>query len=382
MNKSSFIYTLLLWLTLAPSCVEPFYPEIEAYENILVVDGSITDENKPYLVKLSRSFSYGEYKHYPVEGALVMVMDDAGVSYDLAEEESGSYYSDRASFTGMEGRQYQLRVVLAGGRTYESDWVSLKKAPPIEQLDLHFERKETSDPQVFNEGIQVYLSSRDPLNKTWYYRWEWEETWEFTVPINMPDAMKYKCWRSEVSRSIMIGTSGQLTSDRIIDYPVHFVSSQSNRLRKLYSLQVKQHAISKTAYEFWKMQDDLGENAGTLFDPIPTAIPGNIYCIDDPEEPVLGYFEASGVSTSRVFINRDLMPSDVFVPSDFEYCKFESFTNPGPTILNSMLAAGWIYVDEYNYLDSLIVRLTNHTSCVDCTLSGTNVKPDYWPEDE
>ena len=127
MNKSSFIYTLLLWLTLAPSCVEPFYPEIEAYENILVVDGSITDENKPYLVKLSRSFSYGEYNHYPVQGALVMVMDDEGVSYDLAEEESGSYYSDRASFTGMEGRQYQLRVVLAGGRTYESDWVSLKR---------------------------------------------------------------------------------------------------------------------------------------------------------------------------------------------------------------------------------------------------------------
>ena len=64
MNKSSFIYTLFLWLSLTPSCVEPFYPEIEAYENILVVDGSITDENRPYLVKLSRSFSYGEYKHY------------------------------------------------------------------------------------------------------------------------------------------------------------------------------------------------------------------------------------------------------------------------------------------------------------------------------
>ncbi len=66
------------------------------------------------------------------------------------------------------------------------------------------------------------------------------------------------------------------------------------------------------------LQDDLGENAGTLFDPTPTAIPGNIYCIDNPEEPVLGYFEASGVSTRRVFINRDLMPSDVFIPSDFE----------------------------------------------------------------
>jgi hypothetical protein len=382
MIKQRHIYSFIFLLILSYSCVEPFHPEIEAYENILVVDGFITDEYRPYLVKLSRSFSYGEYKHYPVRGALVVIMDENGESFELKEEGPGSYYSDTTLFTGMVGLQYRLHVVLDNGKAYESEWVFLKKAPPIERLDMQFERKETPDPQVFNEGFQVYLNSHDLQDETWYYRWEWEETWEFTVPMKMPSANKYRCWGSDVSRSIMIGSSRNLISDRVIDYPLHFVSTGSNRLRKVYSLVVKQHAISQSAYEFWKMQEDLGENAGTLFDPIPTAIPGNIYCIDDPEEPVLGYFEASGVSTKRIFINREMLPSDVFIPNGFEYCKFESLVNPNPAILNSMMSNGWIYVDEYNYLDSLVVRLTNHASCLDCTLTGTNVKPDYWPLDE
>jgi hypothetical protein len=382
MIKLRHIYSLFLLVLITHSCVEPFYPEIEAYENILVVDGFITDENRPYLVKLSRSFSYGEYKHYPVQGALIVIQDENGESFELEEESPGSYYSDATRLTGIEGNQYQLHVILDNGKVYESDWVVLKKAPPIERFDIQFERKETPDPQVFNEGIQVYLNSHDLQNDTWYYRWEWEETWEFTVPMQVPSVNKYRCWQSDVSRSIMIESSRHLTSDKVIDFPIHFVSAGSNRLRNLYSLQVKQHAISQSAYEFWKMQEDLGENAGTLFDPIPTAIPGNIYCIDDPEEPVLGYFEASGVSTRRLFISRDLMPSDVFIPNGFEYCKFKSLTNPNPAVINTMLSNGWIYVDDYNYMDSLIVRLTNHASCLDCTLTGTNVKPDYWPDDD
>jgi hypothetical protein len=177
----------------------------------------------------------------------------------------------------------------------------------------------------------------------------------------------------------MLGNTNHLTSDRIIDYPLHFVSTETNRLRILYSLLVKQYAISQAAYEFWKMHDDLSENAGTLFDPIPSQVTGNIYNLNDPEEPVMGYFEASGVSTRRVFVSDENLPGNVFVPSDFEFCQFLVLENPGN--LNSLLGQGWIYIDEYYDMNILMVRLTNNVKCFDCTLTGSNKRPDYWPEE-
>jgi hypothetical protein len=380
MAKRFHILVFIGLAVLSRSCIEPFTPEIPDYENILVVDGMITDELKPNLVKISRSFSYGEYNPEPEMGALVSVMDDAGGNFYLEELEPGHYYTDEDEFAGEPGRAYQLHFTLSDGKEYVSDYVILKKAPPVESLEAYYTQKETADPDHFIDGVQVYLNTSDPQNQTRYYRWEWEETWEYTVPMRIPDANIYRCWRSDLSRTILVANTGQLTSDRIIDFPVHFISAESNRLRILYSILVKQYALSQPAYDFWKMHEDQGENAGTLFDPIPTEIPGNIYNPDDPEEPVLGFFEASGTSSMRIFISPDLLPADVVIPTDFEYCRFQVMANPSEADLNYLLANGWIYIDDYYDRDDLIVRLTNHITCLDCTQTGTNVRPDYWPD--
>lgn len=380
MIKSPQIIGIILLAVISHACVETFYPDIEEYENILVVDGMVTDEKRPCLVRLSRTFSYEDFNASPESGATVIILDDKGLPFYLEETSPGNYYTDTSSFRGEAGSQYQLHIILADGKEYQSDYVMLKKAPPVEDLDVRYEEKETSVQDVVTNGIQFYLNTYDPQNETRYYRWEWEETWEFTVPMRAPDkADRYKCWKSNVSRSIMLGNTNHLTSDRIIDYPLHFVSDETNRLRILYSLLVRQYAISQAAYEFWKMHDDLSENSGTLFDPIPTKVGGNIYNLTDPGEPVMGYFEASGVSTRRVFVPNDLLPKDVFVPSDFEFCEFRVLVDP-PN-LAYYLNLGWVYIDDYYDMDKLIVRLTNNSKCYDCTLTGTNKRPDYWPEE-
>ncbi|MCK5461651.1 MAG: DUF4249 family protein, partial [Bacteroidales bacterium] len=61
MNKYPQIIGLILLTVLSHACIETFYPDIEEYENILVVDGMVTDENKPCLVRLSRTFSYEDF---------------------------------------------------------------------------------------------------------------------------------------------------------------------------------------------------------------------------------------------------------------------------------------------------------------------------------
>jgi hypothetical protein len=381
MNKTKTVIGFLVLAIMLHACIETFYPDIAGHENVLVVDGMVTDEERPSLVRLSRTFSYDDHNYHPESGATVIILDDKGTPHYLEEKKAGGYYTDSATFRGEAGGRYQLQIILADGTTYQSDYVTLKKAPPVESFDVRYEQKETRDRDDVIHGIQFYLNTHDPQNETRYYRWEWVETWEFTVPMQAPGkADRSHCWKSHESRSILIGNTNHLTADRIIDYPLHYVSTESNRLRILYSLLVRQYAISQAAYEFWKTHDDLGENAGTLFDPIPTRVAGNIYNISEPGEPVLGYFEACGVSTRRIFVSNDLIPKNVSIPSEFEFCKFLVLVDPPnlPYLLNS----GWMYVDEYYDMNKLIVRLTNSPKCFDCTLTGSNERPDYWPAEQ
>ena len=49
------------------------------------------------------------------------------------------------------------------------------------------------------------------------------------------------------------------------------------------------------------------EEQGGLYDPIPKPLTGNVSCVDDPSEPVLGYFSVSAVSSRRLFIENDTL---------------------------------------------------------------------------
>ena len=48
--------------------------------------------------------------------------------------------------------------------------------------------------------------------------------------------------------------------------------------------------------------------AGTIFEPQPAFIKGNIKSIYDPEEPVFGYFGASAITKASIFIPRSAIP--------------------------------------------------------------------------
>jgi hypothetical protein len=106
-------------------------------------------------------------------------------------------------------------------------------------------------------------------------------------------------------------------------------------------------------------------------------VAGNIYNITEPGESVLGYFEAAGVTTKRIFVAHDLIPENISIPTEFEFCKFLVLEDPDN--LPYWLNAGWIFVDEYYDMNKRMVRLTNSPKCYDCTLTGSNEKPDYWP---
>ena len=381
-------FKILIFLTLTPvimvRCIEPFYPDIEEYENVLVVDGLITNENMVYQVKLSRTMQFGDINKKPVPGAAVQVVDDLGSTYMFREIKSGTYQSYPEEFVGQTGRKYKLLIETSEGNKYESAFEELKQIPEIDSIHWQYKEKPSTDPDNPVKGIEILVDTHDPENKTRYYSWNWLETWEFLTPYHK-DTLPGHCWKYDSSRVIQIGSTDHLTEDILQNYPLYYISGSTNRLSLRYSVLIKQYSLTKEAFNYWSRIKETNENTGTLFDPIPTQVTGNVTDLNDPDKPVLGYFQASAVTTGRIFIDRaELIVYKLFVSDGFDYCESEMYTDtlntPRPDYLDLVENYGWIVYYQETSGPYVNTYLTNSIACVDCSVSGSPIKPDFWTD--
>ncbi|HEY4786202.1 MAG TPA: hypothetical protein VIH57_09130, partial [Bacteroidales bacterium] len=160
-----------------------------------------------------------------------------------------------------------------------------------------------------------------------------------------------------------------------------------------------QFILSEQAYTFFKDLNTLNQDQGTLFDPIPYSLIGNMKNLTHTDVPVLGYFLVAGGSEKRIFIDREDLPED-FNPTDgFDGCNTESTIVPW-TLRNdisqdpkvdSLMRLGYAVIDRNNsctYLgpgpctvkDSVVIVYMAKPYCFNCTLNGTNKVPDFWIE--
>ncbi len=361
-------------------CIDPYSPpEIEDYDDLLVIDANVNSTTGEAVVNLSRTQSLsdeGEITH--VSGASVLLEDELGNSVSLVDQGPGRYYRD-GLFLEI-GEKVRLTVRTSDGNEYQSDFVENKKTPKIDSLSY----------DVQQSGVQVYVNTHDDQDETWYYRWEYEETWEFAaqyyssyyfIPVedsftvefrNQADTL-YICWDSNNSEDLILGTSDFLERDVISEYPLRYVDATQGKLARKYSILVKQAALTNEAYNYYKLLEANTENLGSLFDPQPSKIIGNIRSVSNPEEEVLGYLNVFSEDELRLFLTYDEVGFFDFT-SGYETCRED------PVALDSLYLY-WRYREitrpRYNgpVIDGYYLTLPY---CVDCTLRGSNKRPDFW----
>ena len=378
----TYLTGILLPLTifLLPGCREPFDPPVEKYENILVVDGLITDAEGPHEVRLSRSFPFNENFPAPETGAVVLVRSDVPAEHLFLEEEPGLYRSDSA-LRGIPGRAYQLFIVTSDGEEFQSEWVELKQAPGIDSITHTLTSLTGGQGPEEATGVRISVSTHDPGNNTRYYRYEWLETWEILTPIASSFyPAEQRCWRSSLSSEISVATTDHLTADVLTGHPLFVIRTTDNRLAIRYSVLVRQYALNRETYEYWKDLQEVTQNTGTLFDPIPQRVEGIMSHLPEGRIPVLGLFQASGVSSGRIFIDREEIPKGLYIPGGFENCRF--YETSSPSEMEYYLNHGFEFVDEYVDGNTLFKIYTESPDCFRCTFSGSNRRPEYWPADD
>lgn len=360
----------------ATSCKEPFNPEVKNKGvNLLVVEGTIFDGSEITSFKLTRTADLSDGKITPESKAVVIVEGEENDQYVLTEVSSGTY-SARLNALKIN-KNYRLRIK-AAGKEYLSAFVPLKNTPDVDQIVW----------QKNPAGVAIGVNTHDPENNTRYYRWQFEHTWEFhssyVSPIDYvngvikarPNYMDiYRCWKTENSALVLVGSSANLSRDVISNFKLVNIPPASWQLSVLYSILVKQFAMTEEEFKYWQKIKKNTEDLGSIFDPQPSEIPGNITCVSAPEEPVIGFVGACVPKQKRIFIS----PADVSPWLYSQHCNMFDVKDDPDSLRAFFLSDRAEPLERYTGQDGKFRYTGAESDCVDCTLRGTNVKPSFWP---
>ncbi len=73
-----------------------------------------------------------------------------------------------------------------------------------------------------------------------------------------------------------------------------------------FLITVHQNSITRGAYNYWQLVQQESRRSGSIFDPAPVNIKGNIESTDKTQKSALGYFMASASESRRLLIDRSI----------------------------------------------------------------------------
>jgi len=295
-----FIHVIILFTgaLLFAGCIKQATLVYRAPNPSLVVEGLLLTDSTPCTITLSRSGIFsregGQSADY-INDATVYLKSDAGDSIKLYTIGNGQYQS-AATINAKVGSSYSLAITLSNGKRYAS--VPEKIAPVTKSFSLdsiHI----TSD-YAYGDlyGAQMEISTQDPANEVNYYRWisvDWAAREATGVPCGINPCFVY-CFQYYHDPTIYILPDKYINGSEIhnqvaLTTPLYTVGR--------HYIELKQMSLTKNAFEFWRLYQEQTTRSGSILDPLPSPIPGNVYSLDNSNELVLGYFEASDVASIK-----------------------------------------------------------------------------------
>lgn len=378
----------MLWIL---GCTEPFEGAVEGFEDVLVVDAIITNENKRQEIRLTRSFRFDEEGPQAEGNANVIVDDGEGEQFVFIEEEPGIYLSN-IPFAAELGKDYNLSITTEDGRSYGSDAMQLPTASTTID-DLYAER--TTNDQG-EEGMGIFVDTFDPDRASNYYRYEYEETFKIIAPFWSPNDVVFViqlstgpvfevilrereervCYGTDREKTIELANTLNLSEDRLSRFPVRFINRNNYILSHRYSILVRQYVQTQEAFDYYEALKGLSQSPNSVFtEDQPGFLPGNVFSLDDDSENVAGFFEVAAVTEERIFFSyEDFFPGEELPP----YVRECNTAPASGEDLKGILDRGNSVLYEFDPSEG--GYLMTPRECGDCTALGSNKVPDFWVE--
>jgi hypothetical protein len=337
------VYILfILSIGLMTSCYKIYEPKIEKGQNVLVVNGMITNKTETYHIMLSYADPYNSStSSEPAGGANIYVTDDLGKQYSFHEVNKGDYASDSIQFTGNPGRKYRLHIVTPDQEEYESATQHLFPEVSPDSAYTEFTTQSVLDKNTglksVMHGANIFAdipngSDTIPqfrftsnLVKQYYYIISFRLRWNISLFFN------YYCWLTVNSNPDinLTGVNYSVNSSAIRKHFVCFLNNDFTVYAPRYDLKLNMddttdvkhttsyrnydihhrivylnlYTLNSDTYQYYRSLDAQMQSEDRLFDPVAAQLTGNIKCITDPDKKAIGYFEASSVNYSAYIVD-------------------------------------------------------------------------------
>jgi len=375
-----YLFTFLL-LTLS-GCIEEYDADISSDDtNLLVVEGSICSSqlNKFYLSRTQPINT--SYSPQMITEATLFVRGSDGSEYKA--QLANGYYACQVGDLSSDV-EYYLHIEY-DGEVYESE---PQKPLRVEEIDV------VVGIQYTPEGdIDVLVTPAEPFNpnKTNYYSWTYDETWEvhpdyttdwyydttLHTAITKLDQFPERGWKNGRSREIMVAASTNYEGQHIRQLKLYDIANNNERMYYRYSALVHQRAISKAEYEYELAREQASSEMGGLFTPLPSSLPTNIHCLTS-QKHIIGYVGCSlNVSERRFFLE----PRDFTINRPKQSDNRLWAENPSDDYCCKLVSRG-MFLCEWNDEREMQGSLTTawaYEYQLDVRLSGAYIeKPDFW----
>ena len=379
---------------MAVSCIYPFEPEAVDGSGALVIEGDILiGRNTVVKVSHTRPVSNPDAATDPIDGSVWVENDAGAVFYGESD------YNDTGSFTvdtrnADPSKNYRLHFLdNESGKEYVSDWAKVCSAPVIDSLSYNLDYEKSK--------LNVALSMHS-LGES-FFRWSYVEDWEYhsiydaslraiykpaetwrdrpSIVVEPLDIMReslYICYRHEVSTKILTFSTENQTDDRFVDLEFLPIERNDLRISYVYRIVVDLEPLTKDAYLYWENIKTNSDYNGSLFAPTPSELVGNIRCLQEPDEMVMGYISAAQIARKQLVIKH----INISFFKDTE--RYEEPVDIGPGDWMTYYNQAFLPYEYSTYPPTLNATYWAPARCVDCRIrgGGTFDKPDNWPPTE
>ncbi|WP_033147357.1 DUF4249 domain-containing protein [Prevotella sp. P6B1] len=304
-----YIILCLILATILSGCIEEYQAEIPTTDSdILVVNGTIrSSEQNTFILSLTQAINSDPMLKF-AEHAIVSVRGTDGSEYEV-----DGFYGVYSCWIGELNPdvEYYLHIEYDGD-VYESEPQKPLRTEKIADVSVVQNTPESN--------IDILVTPDAPFNpdKTNYYSWECDETWEvhseyrttIYYDIDLKKAVyndKQFPWRGwkDATKSFMVGASNNYEGQHIQRLKIYDIDRSDERVYYKYSGLVHQRAISKAEYEYELACKQASSEMGGLFTPQPSSLPTNIRCLTSSRH-VIGFVGcAMNTSAFRFFLNAD-----------------------------------------------------------------------------
>jgi len=393
-------YIIALFVFAAVSCVYPFETDLPEGQQRLAIEGDIiigteSQFNFSYVVPLATSLDVMDALR---PSGTVWIEDDTGNSYESSSVPAKSQTVDLRE--APTDRKYRAHFLIEDThKEYVSGWSYPTAPPSVDGLAY------TSDEDHFYVNLSFHSNDDEH-----YFRWTYDETWEYhsryqaeylvdekqlkNYPLNqdkflisiLPELYPYHwCWDTQSSTEVGLTATTSQTEDRVVERKFLSMTRHDSRIMSVYHIVVHLRSISKECYDYLKVMDKNSDNYGSLFATVPSEIFGNITCVDDASENVIGYVDVARTVDTDLwyFDSKGLLfkgftgPDGYFIPKVKKRMTYQTFYDSG------YLPVKYGEID-YKDDDGNPVHESGYLwapgTDVDCRrCGGTKNKPEGWP---